>query len=558
MAIILQDASVGSAPVVRVSTANQVSNTTLIANTTVDVASTLDFTQTTAGITLTIPNPTIATIHKVVIVENLSASTQTLTFTAIGGDTFSVAAGQSIAISWNGTNWRLLNPAQVIPEFGSVYSTAALTITGFGVSAAQLVPGLSFTPQTSGDYQIDANLVGQTPGNTNVRVAFALYNSLTPTVQIANSERSILFQGSPNAITVISAGSLNDVFTLVGGQTYQIQAYNPNATAGSQIPVSSINGRNSLSWKKISGFVPVVGSQSISGVTTLPSQYIQTSSTFTDVTSLNVTLPNAGKYEFIVSYMVRNDTINTAQQMRVVNGALTVLDQASASQSIANNAVYTEVTRVFQYTGTAGELIKVQLQSNGVATAQLMSDLTGGQTKIVWKLLTQPVLGISGTSIIGDAKSGFQSADHNGWILLNGRLKTTLTSTQQFNATSLGIGANLPDATNRALIQGTLLAQIGSSTIAQNQLPNATLSVSGSTGNAGAHSHTINGNANGATGGSQGTFSTVGASSWSVISSVGDHAHSVSGSTSSINGGVTQQVYTPAAIGVNQFIYLGL
>jgi hypothetical protein len=160
--------------------------------------------------------------------------------------------------------------------------------------------------------------------------------------------------------------------------------------------------------------------------------------------------------------------------------------------------------------------------------------------------------------IVGDAKSGFQSADHSGWILLNGRLKTSLTSTQQSNATSLGIGVNIPDAAGRAFIQGTLLAQIGSATIAQNQLPNASLSISGSTGNAGAHSHTINGNANGGTGGSQGTFSTISASSWGVISPVSDHAHSISGSTSSLNGGATQQVHIPAAIGVNQFIYLGI
>jgi hypothetical protein len=162
------------------------------------------------------------------------------------------------------------------------------------------------------------------------------------------------------------------------------------------------------------------------------------------------------------------------------------------------------------------------------------------------------------SSIVGDAKSGFQSADHSGWILLNGRLKTSLTSRQQSNATSLGIGGNIPDASGRAFIQGTLLAQIGSATIAQNQLPNAGLSLSGSTGNAGSHSHTINGNANGGTGGSQGTFSTVSASNWGVISTAPDHAHSVSGSTSSINGGVTQQAHVPAAIGVNQFIYLGI
>jgi hypothetical protein len=46
----------------------------------------------------------------------------------------------------------------------------------------------------------------------------------------------------------------------------------------------------------------------------------------------------------------------------------------------------------------------------------------------------------------GDVKTGFQTADHNGWIKLDGRAKSTLSSSQQTQATSLGIGTNLPNA----------------------------------------------------------------------------------------------------------------
>jgi hypothetical protein len=165
----------------------------------------------------------------------------------------------------------------------------------------------------------------------------------------------------------------------------------------------------------------------------------------------------------------------------------------------------------------------------------------------------------SSSFTIGDLKSGAQPTDHNGWIILNGRLKSTLTPNQQANATAFGIGANLTLGTGRAFIQGPILALIGSTTITQANLPNLTLNISGSTGNAGAHSHTINGNANAASGPANlGAFATGAGSSWSVISSAPDHAHSVSGSTASINGGVTQQSYIPAGIGCNQFIFLGL
>lgn len=49
-------------------------------------------------------------------------------------------------------------------------------------------------------------------------------------------------------------------------------------------------------------------------------------------------------------------------------------------------------------------------------------------------------------SAVGDIKQGFQPSDHNGWIKLDGRLITSLSSSQQTNAISLGFSTNLPDA----------------------------------------------------------------------------------------------------------------
>ena len=71
---------------------------------------------------------------------------------------------------------------------------------------------------------------------------------------------------------------------------------------------------------------------------------------------------------------------------------------------------------------------------------------------------------IAASTIIGDVKTGIQTADHNGWIRLNGRLKTSLTSSQQTQANSLGIGTNLPNADNSVLMQtssGTVGSVIG-------------------------------------------------------------------------------------------------
>jgi microcystin-dependent protein len=166
-------------------------------------------------------------------------------------------------------------------------------------------------------------------------------------------------------------------------------------------------------------------------------------------------------------------------------------------------------------------------------------------------------------AVPGDIKLSPLLSDHGNWILLDQRAKNTLTLEQQAVATALGYGANLPDYRGRMAIGaggtfGAVVGAIGGSlTIGQNNLPNVGLSFSGSTGNAGAHSHTINGNANGNTGGSQGTFSTVSASSWNVISSAPDHAHSFSGTTGSLSGGAAQQNFISPYFAQNWFVWLG-
>jgi hypothetical protein len=286
----------------RSSIANQVSNTTLTVDK-VNGSNIIDFTQTTANITLTIPAPTQVNIHKILTLENLPASTTSLAFTAVGGDSFSIAPSQSVQILWNGTSWRLLNPAQALAE---------------------------------------------------------------------------------------------------------------------------------------------------TGVTTLSSQFTIVSATDTDVTGLNVTLPSAGKYEFIVSYMVRNSVAGAYQRMRILNTANTLLDTIEAKAPVANDSAYVEITRVLQYTGTLGEVIRVQLASNGTATAQLMSDLVGGQTKIAWKKISgfSPVVGQTVNFInafVGQTTTNLApGTDHVKFATVNANsgngitLDTTSPYSSAVNTASLG------------------------------------------------------------------------------------------------------------------------
>ena len=160
-----------------------------------------------------------------------------------------------------------------------------------------------------------------------------------------------------------------------------------------------------------------------------------------------------------------------------------------------------------------------------------------------------------------DVKYGFQTADHDGWVLLNGRLKSTLTATQQTNATALAFGTNLPNAVNAYLSSnGTTLGSLSSSntkTIAQNNLPN--IALGGNTSTAGNHAHGPQnaGSSILSTGGTNpAQLLTGGGGSYHANTATGfagSHSHSIT--TFSINGGVTQQLFnvTPSTLSVNTF-----
>jgi hypothetical protein len=207
-------------------------------------------------------------------------------------------------------------------------------------------------------------------------------------------------------------------------------------------------------------------------------------------------------------------------------------------------------TGVIRITTTGAAVYKLK----GFASTQSFTAFTdhNGRTGVTWKKISgnAPLVGPSQITY-GDVKTGFQSADHNGWIKLNGRLKSSLSSTQQAQATTLGIGNNLPNADNAFLVQnGTAVGTVAGSntiTIAQNQLPNVTYT--GQIADV-AHGAVIGSSASG-------VFSRVYGSSWGNAGGGGNTE--TFNLSIPLNGGVTQQQIniTPKSLSVNTFIYLG-
>ena len=106
----------------------------------------------------------------------------------------------------------------------------------------------------------------------------------------------------------------------------------------------------------------------------------------------------------------------------------------------------------------------------------------------------------------GDIKSGFQTTDHAGWILLDGRAISTLTATQQAAAATLGFTANLPNGDKCSIrmdAAAALGAVGGSAKITQANLPAINTANSGvittsghdagavTSSSAGAHQHGV-------------------------------------------------------------------
>lgn len=161
---------------------------------------------------------------------------------------------------------------------------------------------------------------------------------------------------------------------------------------------------------------------------------------------------------------------------------------------------------------------------------------------------------------IGDVKNSFQSADHNGWYLLNGRAVTTLAVNPRAKATALGFAANLPDATDRYLKNTsgsdaiTALAGADTFTLTQARLPN--VNFTGTTNATANHTHTYTDNPATTINVAAGTNNPLAANNQLAtnVITAGSHNHTISFSL----GGSSQPVnFEPGNIITNVFIYLG-
>ena len=312
-------------------------------------------------------------------------------------------------------------------------------------------------------------------------------------------------------------------------------------------------------------------------------------SSLTPVELLSFTLPSAGTWE-VLSFVRSQGAPTFIGGYAIYDAAGTMVTNSEILSAYGPNAA--TATGVIRITTTGSATYRLRAWAS-LGSYSVMTN-NDGRTGVTW----QKISGNSPMTVInfGDIKTGIQSGDHSGWIKLDGRALSTLSTTQRAQASALGISTSLPDATDAVLVQssGSLGSVTGSMsrTLAQNQLPNITptISVNNTTAtmqNAGAHEHPVNivpnatgGFANGnpfafkngvapnpmnesyadiTDRGTNASYITTG-----IIGSAGSHSHTIdahnhTATSTSINGGVTQQTIdiTPRRLVVNTFIYLG-
>jgi hypothetical protein len=112
-------------------------------------------------------------------------------------------------------------------------------------------------------------------------------------------------------------------------------------------------------------------------------------------------------------------------------------------------------------------------------------------TKSLWFFNGNFWINYASQAKVGDVKSGIQPSDHEGWVLLDGRLISSMSASQQSAATAMGLSGNLPNASNAYLVQngGGMGAVSGANTttLAQTNLPN--VNFTGTAASAGDHAH---------------------------------------------------------------------
>jgi hypothetical protein len=246
---LMGDGTFGAQVERRFDQANLATSATLTAATTVDVVNYIAFAQTTADVSATIPNPTVPTKHRTIVLENNGTSVLGVLFTS--GTGFFLDRNSSRSITWNGSAWVSQDTnMSYLPEFGqSGLFTNAQTI---GTTLVD-VGNSAFTLPSAGTWEVSYNLVALTNGAGTGNVT--VFCTTDANVAVPGSYS---VQGGNGAQRAPNTQTFR--VTTTGPQAYKLRAQTNSSDASvTSVDSASIGNSSRVIWKKIGGMSPVLG-----------------------------------------------------------------------------------------------------------------------------------------------------------------------------------------------------------------------------------------------------------------------------------------------------------
>ena len=308
---------------------------------TVDIADSMVITQTTASISLTLPNPTDVVPVRNLEVFNAAASTQTITVAGAP-----IAAGSKASFSWSGTNWLLANS-----RFTGATATTA------GVSGPVPAPAIA---------QQDFLLYGD---GTWVADRMS-YTSLADfpaggTVTTAQLDSSVLFK-----ITQTTASQTLSLGNPTASTTSR-SAYIANSGS-----VSFAIGTNNLAPGAVFQYAWVVGSGwTLVGLPSLSALFPLSLANFTasgSIGTASLTVDSANTFTLNQTTALIAVTI-PSPTFKPVGSSINFLNTGTAEISINGNPATPQSTLYFVWNGTAWVADAPGLQLSSPDNTKLIS-----------------------------------------------------------------------------------------------------------------------------------------------------------------------------------------
>lgn len=267
-------------------------------------------------------------------------------------------------------------------------------------------------------------------------------------------------------------------------------------------------------------------------------------------------------------------------------GINTTTPQAALEINSADSGVLLAPVNLSSSTDNTAVTNKQTAGSPAVATVVYNSGAGGLKDKglMFWNGTSWTPLA---NSSIGDVKYSFQTQDHDGWYLLNGRTSASITnSTSRSTAVSL-FGVNIPNAANTMAkgmasvgeVLGTNTGNTYNYTLIENNLPsftlNPTMTAAGSHGHAGttnnvSHNHELSdmgSSTNIINGGSTVGLNAQTGTRTIPTSSNGVHSHTLTTASGGAHSHNTTATYSnpslqpiaiePSSLVTNVFVFLG-